>query len=316
LQESERLLSTRFPKLELRLRRERQLLFKQWKSLLGAAVVLIYLALILFRNIAYYRFRPGPPLKDLGHELVPEMSDNVYHVDVPMYFLFGLIGGVSLGAFVGHDSAKGRAEEKPYFVNALRRVMVIFAVGHMLRAATYLSTGLPGTAKQCRKGSEELDPPKSLAECFTRLVSMNGNCGDLNFSGHVLLLVIGILFVRQYGPKMWQYPRDGFLDIGLCSIAIGLTICQILLILAARHHYTVDVVVALYVTPMLWHAFDSRFKDLQPDPGAIERELARESTWPRWLRFLHAALSLSFVLVLVIALAFAFKGNLKWIAGR
>ena len=315
MQESERLLSTKYPKLELRLRRERQLLFAQWKSLLVAAIVLVYFALVLFRNLAYYRFRPGPPLKDLGHELLPEISDDVEHVDVPMYFLFALLGLVSVGAFVGHDDPHQRADEKPYFVNALRRVMIVFAVGHCLRAATYLSTGLPGTAKQCRMGSAEFDPPKSIQECFTRLVSINGNCGDLNFSGHVFLLVLGILFVRQYGPRMWQYERDGYLDITLCSIAIGLTICQIVLILAARHHYTVDVVVALYTTPMLWHAFHTRMKDLQPDAGAIETELARESTWPKWLRIAHAIGSLMLVLVFVGALALALKGNLKWIVG-
>jgi len=315
MQEAERLLSHRWPKLELRLRKERQLLLRQWKSFTVAAIVLVYFALVLFRNLAYYRFRPGPPLKDLGHQLIPEISDNLELVDIPMYFLFALLGGIVLGAFYGHDNPKLAAENKPYFVNSLRRVMVVYAIGHCLRAATYLTTSLPGTAKQCRAGAEELDPPGSIWECFTRTVSVNGNCGDLNFSGHVLLLVMAILFIHEFGPRLWQYQPFGFLDILLTGSAIGLGIAQILLILASRHHYTVDIVIALYTTPMLWHFFDMRFKDLQPDAGAIETELARESTWPRWLRIVHAIASFMLIIVFFFALVIALKGNLKGIAG-
>jgi hypothetical protein len=251
----------------------------------------------------------------LGHQLLPEISDNLQLVDIPMYFLFLLLIGIILGSFVGHDNPKQQAEEKPYFVNALRRVMVVYATGHLLRGATYLSTSLPGTAKQCRVGAEDLDPPPTLLDCFTRMVSVNGNCGDLNFSGHVLLLVIGILFVRQFGPKMWQYEPNGYIDIALTGFAIGVSIVQILLILGARHHYTVDIVVALYTTPMLWHFFDSRFRDAVPDLGAIETELARESTWPRWLRIAHALASIMLVFVFFFALVIACKGNLRGLVG-
>jgi hypothetical protein len=315
MQEAERVLSHRFPKLELRLRKERQLLFRQWKSFFIAAIVLVYFALMVFRNLAYYRFRPGPPLKDLGHQFFPEISDNLELVDFPMYFMFALLAFILSGAFIGHDNPKSKSDEKPYFVNALRRVMIVFACGHTLRAATYLSTSLPGTAKQCRKGSDELDPPPTLASCFTRMVSINGNCGDLNFSGHVFLLVMSILFIHQYGPKFWQYEPNGWKDIVLTSFAIGLAVTQIFLILSSRHHYTVDVVVALYTTPMLWHFFDSKMIDLQPDAGAIETELARESTWPRWLRVVHALASLLLVFVFFFALVLALKGNLRGIAG-
>ena len=312
---TERLLSTKYANLELRLRKERQLLLYQWKSLLSCALFLVYFALVLFRNLAYYRFLPGPVLKDLGHELLPEITDNLELVDIPMYFLLAILASVGMGAFIGHDDPKQRAHEKPYFVNTLRRIMIVFALGHFLRAATYLATSLPGTARQCRVGYEDLDPPRTIAECFTHMVSVNGNCGDLNFSGHVLLMVLGIIFLRQFGPRLWNYEPDGYIDITIRSCAIGLSIVQVILILASRHHYTVDIVLGAYTTPMLWHFFDGYFKDLEPDAGAIETELARESTWPRWLRIVNVIASLVLVLFFVFSLMIAVKGNLKGIIG-
>ena len=54
------------------------------------------------------------------------------------------------------------------------------------------------------------------------------------------------------------------------ALALALAPEQAILILAARHHYSVDVVVALYTVPLLWswwgHAFPH---DLAPDDARI-----------------------------------------------
>ena len=68
------------------------------------------------------------------------------------------------------------------------------------------------------------------------------------------------------------------------ALALALAPEQAILILAARHHYSVDVVVALYTVPLLWswwgHAFPH---DLAPDDARIaafvlgrDRERQRE----------------------------------------
>ena len=45
---------------------------------------------------------------------------------------------------------------------------------------------------------------------------------------------------------------------------------QALLILAARHHYTVDVVVALYTVPLLWSWWGHTFPtDLAPNDARV-----------------------------------------------
>ena len=45
---------------------------------------------------------------------------------------------------------------------------------------------------------------------------------------------------------------------------------QCLLILAARHHYTVDVVVALYTVPLLWSWWSRTFPDdLAPNDARV-----------------------------------------------
>jgi hypothetical protein len=75
-------------------------------------------------------------------------------------------------------------ETKPYFVNALKRFTVVFCVGHFLRGLTYLATDMPASAKHCHDESQ-LSKPPDLWACFTqlRVMSMNGNCGDMNYSG-------------------------------------------------------------------------------------------------------------------------------------
>ena len=52
---------------------------------------------------------------------------------------------------------------------------------------------------------------------------------------------------------------------------LTLTLCnQALLILAARHHYTVDVVVALYTVPLLWSWWGHTFPtDLAPNDARV-----------------------------------------------
>ena len=147
------------------------------------------------------------------------------------------------------------------------------------------------------------------------MVSVNGNCGDLNFSGHILLFVMGVLFIDHYGPLMWRFERYSKIHLTLICTAVFLGILQSILILASRHHYTVDIVIAVYTAPMLWHYFLRYDMDVSPDLGKIESELARESTWPRWLRISHCILSFMLILFFFIALVITLKGNLKGIAG-
>merc|ERR1719444_502253 len=84
-------------------------------------------------------------------------------------------------------NSPGVKKAHPHLVNLLRRMLCVYAIGHVLRGFTYLSTTIPGSADHCLPGAE-MHPPKSLAECFYKVKGFNGNCGDLIFSGHMLFV--------------------------------------------------------------------------------------------------------------------------------
>jgi len=266
-------------RLELRLRQERNLLVRRTPLLLTCSVFLAYFALVVFRNLAFYRFVPDKNLQDLGHDLLPAMDDNVniLAVDLPMYLFLGLLAFTLFGAFVPSGKTK------PFVCNAIARFLVVYAAGHLLRAATYLATSLPGAAPHCYPGSD-LRPPPSIAACFTHEVSVNGNCGDLNFSGHVLLLTVGLGFMQAYGHQFWGLEYRGPLHVCLLTVGCVLAAAMIVNIIRSRHHYTVDVVVALYTGPMLWYRMQDLHLDLDVPPEQLSRQMNRELTWPAWRR--------------------------------
>jgi hypothetical protein len=109
----------------------------------------------------------------------------------------------------------------------------------------------------------------TLVECFYIAADVYHNCGDLMFSGHMLLCLLLTLAVLRYGEAaFWIARRHNMVLVAVC---LALCVAQSYLILAARHHYTSDVVVAWYVTPLLWYYFNTAVypRDLKPDIVAI-----------------------------------------------
>jgi len=203
---------------------------------------------------------------------------------------------------------------KPYFANVMMVFLQTYAIGHFLRALTYLSTALPGSAKHCRPWSHELDPPKSVAECFTRVTSMYGSCGDLNFSGHALLMCLSTLFVNDYARRLWP-QLTGLQHTGLVALAVALLLVQYVTILGARHHYTVDIVLASMVTPLLWHHVHTRFRAHRalPDYSQILAEIERERHQSVLRRVASALLGVAVGAASLFALILVMKGNVHWL---
>ena len=89
------------------------------------------------------------------------------------------------------------------------------------------------------------------------------SCGDLIFSSH-LIFVLGLTLVYT----LWGRVRV----LKAAAWAAALTIS--LLIVASRKHYSVDVVVAWYTVPLVFHALrgTARWKRLEgrPDAGLPE----------------------------------------------
>ena len=258
---------------EFRFREEMDLLSRQWRSILGSIFVLIYLVLIVFLNLAFYRYEPletGGRLKDLGYELIPELSDEYEAVvDLPLTFIYVIMGLVVFGTFrtcfpCRRGTFKPEYDQVPYVVNMVRRFGLTYAFGHSFRALTYLVTTVPGGNERCLSYAAMKKYKPSFAECFYRTADVNYNCGDLMFSGHLLLCVLALCIINRYQTKAFGWSKRA----SECYIAFGviLTIWEVTMIISARHHYTSDCVVALYFTPTWWFCFEYfNPHDLTPD---------------------------------------------------
>ena len=142
-----------------------------------------------------------------------------------------------------------------------------FVLCQALRIASFMATWLPAPAPHCRAGvpTEKLAPPQHwwgwVAVDVVRQSSMS--CGDLIFSSH-LIYVLGLTLIYTIWGA-WKVVKAA---AWAAAAAISL------LIIASRKHYTVDVVIAWYTVPLVFHALrgTQRWKRLagRPDGGLPE----------------------------------------------
>ncbi|MDP2439105.1 MAG: sphingomyelin synthase family protein [archaeon] len=222
---------------------------KSWLVIFLGLVDLLFFSSV-FRNIAYMRNEQSPPLKDLGWEMIPKIPQEYRYLSEVSLSLVTFLA-LSLPAVV---VCYRPVEQTLSALLLIDRWVVFNAIGHFLRAITFLSTSLPAPSDFCQS-SPDYNPPQELGSVFISdqvfvLIQPNGSCGDLLFSGHMLMTLSSTLMVFWYSnqvifPAVWL-PRAWQM------IATGCALIQPLLILGSRHHYTVDIVVALYTVPMLW----------------------------------------------------------------
>lgn len=201
-------------------------------------------------NIAYYLHRPGPLLYDLGFEALPELGPQWQFLSETVFLVLFISG---LGTCV---SPLFMRFDRPRSATVmLMRFFTCASVAQTLRVASFLSTLLPGPNYHCRPGSPEYNPPTPL-EIFTRLDALKG-CGDLIFSSHTIFTTLCCLTVQKYtnGASVKRLMWVLLFVMGL-------------LVIAARKHYSVDVVVAWYTTPLVWFFLDKTLPDPDVSGGS------------------------------------------------
>ena len=197
---------------------EWNLLCRQWRMYVTCITVNIYGGSMLFRNLAFYRYRAGERLtQDLGFDLLPEMKG--YFTGFPMLIL-QVTCLISCAASFVPRSAQSKAPG--FAINIVRRWGMMEAMGTVLRFFTYISTTLPGAADHClpsKNPNIERDQPKTVHDIFFMIkvdgigLEKNGggagtyNCGDLVFSGHMLMTISYAFVALRYAPTSLQFPK-------------------------------------------------------------------------------------------------------------
>jgi len=143
----------------------------------------------------------------------------------------------------------------------IRRVALMLSLLYGYRAITMMVTVLPKANKDyfCEPKLKSKGQVLTFGVVLMRVVkllsgfglTMNGKhtyCGDFIFSGHTMTLVLSCLAIREYTSKRlwvvhWLYVLSTC--AGVCFLMLG------------RGHYSIDVLIAYWITTRLWYLIHS-----------------------------------------------------------
>ena len=219
--------------------------------------------------VAGHRTPPQPPLPDLMHELLP--------IDAIHAWLGAALVRSLPDHFVSlHLACAGTVvllDKRRWTI--LRRFLTVFGFVNLLRAVCVVVTALPDMSPHCMRQWDEQYPGGSghyktqpiFPAAFARAAKLMNDpttttCGDLVFSGHTSLYVLTMNIVLQYlrtdlcAPfQIWR----GTLSRRSVATAKGaIRVCTLLgalSILATKFHYTLDVLIAIYVNQRAWDSY-------------------------------------------------------------
>ena len=233
-------------------------------------VFYVYWAEIVFRNYAFLRVERAVRLEymqphrlyDFGHEITSGVNWVAFgdvFAEKPLYVLTVYCLFLPLLSFV--------LCSRPIYLNLIfSRYALLMTTGHAFRFLCYASTTLPGSADHCvaADASEFLEVHASRVRHDNAFWFMPpeppGNCGDLIFSGHMILLVFTCKVGAQYTIQLIQSNNDhNFIPLLLTRLAFGIVfVLQILGTLSKRNHYTVDILLGVFVA----HFLDEKIQEL------------------------------------------------------
>lgn len=209
-------------------------------------------------NLAYYVHTPRQPLFDVGFAVLPALSPRMQIWSEVMFFtlvattvMFAVSPFFRINYFMSRNG-KTRGKDATYMAHMLSRFLGVLVLAQSLRIVSFMSTSLPGPNYHCRPGSVTYNPPTSAYDIFLRTDAFLG-CGDLVFSSHTTFVLLFALTINKYSSVKWL-KRVVWLSV----------VAFAFLCVAARKHYTLDIVVACYTVPLLWIAYDKYFPDHIP----------------------------------------------------
>ncbi|KAM9329654.1 phosphatidylcholine:ceramide cholinephosphotransferase 2 [Gastrophryne carolinensis] len=132
-----------------------------------------------------------------------------------------------------------------------RRFFFIVGTLYLYRCITMYVTTLPVPGMHFQCAPKLNGDSYAKAQRILRLITGGGLtitgshilCGDFLYSGHTVMLTLTYLFIKEYSPRhFWWYHLFCWL----------LSAAGVICILLAHEHYTVDVIVAYYITTRLF----------------------------------------------------------------
>ncbi|KAK3888973.1 hypothetical protein Pcinc_007004 [Petrolisthes cinctipes] len=166
-----------------------------------------------------------------------------------------------------------------------RRVFVIMGLLYLYRSITMYVTVLPlaNPNTYCSPKANHTTPILVIKRALQLLsgfgLSINGKqtfCGDYIYSGHTVCLVLAYLVVREYTPRRWWLLHWLF---GL--IAIG----GVVMVLISRGHYTVDCVIAYYITTRTFYIYHTLANNANLKESSPNNFFERLWWYPLFWRF-------------------------------
>ena len=182
---------------------------------------------------------PWEPLHDIGHSLLPVLD----HTD-PASFFYGLPDWLFVVNLVGTVVVCSFHVQRhpPRGWRLLSDALTLHGGLLLLRATTILATKMPTPIPGCRGRSAEAGPvPSALSTVF---------CNDQMFSGHTVsnVICLHLVWAVPRFPQRWKLAWTGYVAL------------VILASIATRDHYTVDCLVALYLTTALFWVVRKRIQ--------------------------------------------------------
>jgi len=251
----ERLESTKFPK-------------ERWKTC--SAIVFVIMNFIFTTaslSITHELRNPAlPPLPDITLDHIP------YHkwaLDVSeILIMIATIVAALVVVFHKHRCI------------LIRRVCVIVGLLYGYRALTMIVTVLPSANKQYHC-DVQLNHTITTGEVVHRVLkimsgfglSINGQhiyCGDFIFSGHTMILILCYLIIAEYTPRYLWLLHWLLWMVALAGVAM---------LMLSRGHYSIDVVIAYFVTTRLWYMHNAIIANRHFQQKSVTNHLARLWWW-------------------------------------
>lgn len=184
-----------------------------------------------------------------------------------------------------------------------RRTCAIVGYVFLARSICVLSTSMPDSHRQCYEQFGTLDGaykdmdilPGAVWTTFVTMSKFSDSvtCGDMIFSGHMVMIVLGCLMFGKYcNSKDMASPLIRYLPKCFCLV----TRCFIYLfgligtiaIIKSRLHYTVDVIIAIYISMNAWNVYHRTSRDVFNKTDTTGSRLFEFSPFNRFFSWLEA----------------------------